>query len=292
VLSQLQEGITQYDRANELRDLHQYDQALACYQEALEYLAAASEPLRICLYYDLAICHDFAGSSDKANECFGRAIEMYERLSKEAPDDPAVGNLEFLIEGSREQLALRYERHPLAEHYLSAVTARRFKNIDMPLKLYIDKSTTSGFDQALCEIITSCFDLWIKGVGQPCRELHLERPLCYELWDTEDGANIKVHRTDGSSTSHAIPPSFGGQTTYQHNSRMRQATICAYLPSFDRTALTAKEERVFQSLMVHEAGHALGIDGHSPFGNDLMYWKSALQAPTIRDLKTLALIYL
>ena len=56
--------------------------------------------------------------------------------------------------------------------------------------------------------------------------------------------------------------------------------------------MTPKQERVFQSLIVHEAGHALGIDGHSPFGNDLMYWKSQLKAPTMRDLKTMALIYL
>jgi hypothetical protein len=201
-----------------------------------------------------------------------------------------VGNLANLIEGSREQLVLRADRHPLAEHYLSVITPRRFKASDMPLKLYIDRSQASGYDEPLAELIGESFDLWIKGVGQPCRELHLDRPLCYELWDIAEGANIKVHRTDGTNKS--LPATYGGQTTYQHSSRTRQSTIWAFLPKFEKAALTAKQERAFASLIVHEAGHALGLDGHSPFGNDLMYWKSSLLAPTMRDLKTLALIYL
>jgi tetratricopeptide (TPR) repeat protein len=288
-LSQLQQGVALYDRANDLRDLHQYEEAFVLYEQAVEILAAASEPLRICLIYDLAICHDFAGAADKASACFEQAIGMYSELCRHS-SDPAVANLNNLIEGSREQLLLRAERHPLAEHYLNAITPRRFKNRDMPLKLYIDSSQASGYDQPLAELIASCFDLWIKGVGQPCRELHLDKPLCYELWDSPEGANIKVHRTDG--TNNSLPATFGGQTTYQHNSRFRQTTIWAHLPKFEKEALTAKQERVFQTLMVHEAGHALGIDGHSPFGNDLMYWKSALPAPTLRDLKTLTLVYL
>lgn len=288
-LSQLQEGVAFYDRANELRDLHQYGQALTYYDRAAKALATASEPLRVCLYYDLAICHDFAGAAELASYWFEQAISLYTELCSHS-SDPAVANLSNLIEGSREQLILRAERHPLAEHYLNAVTQRRFKARDMPLKLYIDRGPDSGYDKGLSELITSCFDLWIKGVGQPCRELHLDHPLSYELWESPEGANIKVHRTDGNNK--ALPATYGGQTTYQHNSRFRQATIWAYLAKHDRAALTAKQERVFQTLMVHEAGHALGIDGHSPFGSDLMYWKSALPAPTARDLKTLTLIYL
>ena len=224
-LGQLQEGIGLYDRANELRDLHQYQDAFTRYNRALELLAAASEPLRICLYYDLALCHDFACAPDKASQFFNQAIDMYAKLCRSAPDDPAVVNLKNLIEGSQEQLTLRADRHPLAEHYLSAITPRRFKSCDMPLKLYIDKSQISGYGESLVELIAASFDLWIKGAGQPCRELHMDKPLCYELWDSEDGANIKVHRTDG--TSKTLPPTFGGQTTYHHNSRMRQATIWA-----------------------------------------------------------------
>jgi tetratricopeptide (TPR) repeat protein len=288
-LSQLQEGVAFYDRANELRDLHQYEEALTNYDQAVKALATASEPLRVCLYYDLAVCHDFVGDTDQANHWFEQAIALYTALCSHS-SDPAVANLSNLIEGSREQLLLRAERHPLAEHYLNAVTARRFKGRDMPLKLFIDPDPVAGYDEDLRELIASCFDLWVKGVAQPSRELHLENPLCYELWDSPEGANIKVHRTDGSNKS--LPATYGGQTTYQHNSRFRQATIWAYLAKHERAALTAKQERVFQTLMVHEAGHALGIDGHSPFGNDLMYWKSALPAPSARDLKTLTLIYL
>jgi tetratricopeptide (TPR) repeat protein len=290
VLSQLQEGVAHYDRANELRDLHQYDEALTCFEKAVQILASASEPLRICLFYDLAICYDFSGQTEKANEWFVKAIKLYKALRENHPNDPAVNNLHNLIAGSEEQLQLREHRHPLAEHYLDVVTARRFKGRDMPLKLFIDRSEDSGYDEDLSELIASCFDLWIKGVSQSCRELHIDKPICYELWETPVLANIKVHRTDG--TNSRVPATSGGQTTYQHNSRFRQATIWAYLPKHKKADLTTKQERVFQSLLVHEAGHALGIDGHSPFGNDLMYWKSALAAPSARDLKTLALIYL
>ncbi len=186
-LSQLQEGIVFYDRANELRDTQQLEEALATYDQALKFLATASEPLRICLFYDLALCHDFLGATDKASEYFTRSIAMYMALQKQAPDDPAVGNLANLIEGTREQLILRTDRHPLAEHYLSAVTPRRFKRFDMPLKLYIDRSQNTGYDEPLAELIAACFDLWIKGVGQPCRELRLDKPLCYQLWDDAQG---------------------------------------------------------------------------------------------------------
>ncbi|MBS1991017.1 MAG: hypothetical protein JSS83_10895 [Cyanobacteria bacterium SZAS LIN-3] len=315
-LGQFQEGITLYNSANEARDTHRYEEALQGYERALAHLASAAEPLRICLHYDLALCYDFAGEVEKAGREFVRVISMYTALSQQSPADPAVKNLKEIIDGCIYQLELRAEKHPLAEHYLSSVTPRRFKAADMPLKLYIDESEYSGYDQEQTEVIIRAFDLWIKGAGQPCRELHLDKPLCYQIWDDPADANIRVHRAGGNDDTASgatpdinkftagtasataarlnklLPATSGGQTTYIHNNRLRQATIWAYLPKYSSAQLSAREKRVFQSLIVHEAGHALGIDGHSPFGTDLMYWKSQLSEPTMRDLKTLALIYL
>jgi len=295
-MGQFQEGVAQYDRANEARDTHRYEEALTYYDDALKHLASASEPLRICLHYDLALCHDFAGESEKADREFIRAISMYTTLSYQFPDDPAVGNLKNIVDGCINQLNLRADRHPQAEHYLAAVTPRKFKSIDMPIKLYIDENENTGYDREQTEVICHAFDLWIKGAGQPCRELHLDKPLCYQIWDDAEEANIRVYRSGGENAltekGALIPATFGGQTTFQHSNRLRQATICAHLAKHSSEQLSAKQKRVFQSLIVHEAGHALGIDGHSPFGTDLMYWKSQLTAPTNRDLKTMALIYL
>jgi len=295
-MGQFQEGVAQHDRANEARDTHRYDEALTYYQEAIEHLASASEPLRICLYYDLALCHDFAGESEKAGREFIRVISMYTALCNSFPADPAVTNLKNIVDGCIYQLELRADRHPQAEHYLAAVTPRKFKSLDMPLKLYIDENEATGYDREQTEVIIHAFDLWIKGAGQPCRELHLDKPLCYQIWDDADEANIRVYRSGGENAltekGALIPATLGGQTTFQHSNRLRQATIWAHLAKHSSEQLSAKQKRVFQSLIVHEAGHALGIDGHSPFGTDLMYWKSQLSAPTNRDLKTLALIYL
>jgi predicted Zn-dependent protease len=50
------------------------------------------------------------------------------------------------------------------------------------------------------------------------------------------------------------------------------------------------KEQLF-NLALHETGHALGIDGHSPSGLDIMYFKSPLIKLSDRDANTIRKIY-
>lgn len=142
------------------------------------------------------------------------------------------------------------------------------------------------------------FQDWVKAVLQGVEEWKKYLPL--EVVSQQEGADIVILRSRPplqASINHDtgqfnIPRARAAETRYQFylrensaNSVLSQKFTIQLSPdqTVDYTRATAR----------HELGHALGIWGHSPVENDIMYFSQVRNPPPIsaRDINTLKRIY-
>lgn len=68
---------------------------------------------------------------------------------------------------------------------------------------------------------------------------------------------------------------------------MTKSYVNLSAPSYDNKDMSPRAKEQLFNLALHETGHALGIDGHSPSGLDVMYFKSPLIKLSDRDANTI-----
>lgn len=265
-------GRSIYQSASVARDCGQYAEAIKLYDDALALLRPVVElPLIICIYFDRALAHDLGGDSRMALSDFNWALSLYAELKASAPDHDGIENLFPLICQIEEQIE-RMERamgQSDPEHYLEFIRPRRWPADSIPLAIYID-AQDEDFPE-LSSVLFKGFTVWHERAGiLPCRQV-----------DRAEEASIIVVKDPS-----LIGPA-GGQTTYESftGDGGVEWLLRAYI------AIASVERNKVQSLAAHEAGHALGLDGHSPHAGDLMYFKSPFSEPSSRDVMTLKAIY-
>ena len=121
--------------------------------------------------------------------------------------------------------------------------------------------------------------LWCQFPGSPIR---------MELWPTQYDSNIIVQRATADD-----PMNIGsaGQTSSYGRELVTKSFVNLSAPSYDNKDMTPRAKEQLFNLALHETGHALGIDGHSPSGLDVMYFKSPLIKLSDRDANTIRKIY-
>lgn len=272
-----------YDRAIKTRDSLHFAEAVELFKQALAVMAQVDTvlPFRIAFAYDMALARDLSGDSAGAKQLFELAVELYEELRQTDSNHDAVEGFAGLIWGVNDYLALVNNADMQADNYLQSITPRRWADEKLPLKLYIDQNPATGFDTTLTETILEAFHAWTAN----------QSSLRWEKTTIADQAMIAVTRVaDGLGSA-------GGHTAFEETSdgngsvQLQSANIRISMHSHDSSVYNPAELRAFKSLTIHEAGHALGLDGHSPHATDLMYWKSPLLELSNRDIKTLKLMY-
>jgi hypothetical protein len=147
------------------------------------------------------------------------------------------------------------------------------------LKVYISQSKKSGFSPELRTYIFQAMNLWCQFPGSPIR---------MELWPTQYDSNIIVQRATADD-----PMNIGsaGQTSSYGRELVTKSYVNLSAPSYDDKDMSPRAKEQLFNLALHETGHALGIDGHSPSGLDVMYFKSPLIKLSDRDANTIRKIY-
>ena len=96
-----------------------------------------------------------------------------------------------------------------------------------------------------------------------------------------------------------VPQShFGGKaqgvTTYTYNSGSREIIAAGIEVALDNPYVGTLSAADAQVIIAHEIGHAIGIGGHSPYSEDLLYYLHTFGSPrfpTPRDLNTIMTAY-
>ncbi|MBL0185460.1 MAG: matrixin family metalloprotease [Candidatus Obscuribacter sp.] len=266
------QGVALYEQANKLRDLGEYDIANQLYVKAQGLL---HQKLDVTLFYDMGLHYDFAGQLAKSNSCFRDCINAFAILSKNDPQNPVLDNLRPLVKSIEELLRGREAIAPDSTTYLDCLHQARWPKSS--LTVFINETHETGFAIEVKAQIKHAIEKWTEPLQWQ-----------YQLTGYLEDADIVIER--------ALPPTAlqtaGGQTTYkyldQDCSIISQAKIQIFNGQYHYQDSAPPR---FYSLILHELGHAFGLDGHSPFGPDLMYWKSKSVALTSRDLATLKKLY-
>ena len=281
-MNDFQRGDSIYRQATQLREEREFEKAVESYREALQILDPIVEaPLKVCIFYDMALAFDLNGKRDSAIESFNTAVDLFYEFEKQSSDEEAVSNMRGLVFQIEEHLKMLLEVAEDAEDYLSCIKARPWSRDDMPIGVYVDESDATGFDSKLADLVWKAFTLWLY----PGVKIGLSRKSFIKQ------ASIVVRKVDDRIGPAAGQTLFNDREDSDGRLWLTDVSISMFVPEKEFSKLSESQMEKFFSLACHEAGHALGIDGHSPYGGDLMYFKSPLVNPSVRDLKTLSLIY-
>lgn len=262
-------GVGLYEEANRRRDNLEFDFAFSLYERAQEFLYGRID---IPLYYDMALAADLSGDFSKASEYFDKTCLSLEKMKEENPHDERIKNLQPLVDSLAHQISLRSMVENDATDYANQVQHKVWSHHKFPLTIWIadQASHQDGFDKSDSDLIYLSFEKWV----QRCQWFQIARANKAD----ESIAKIVVKQAGPGD----LQSGSGGQTNFSFNDagELDRVDIRVYIPSPN-----------LQSLILHEAGHALGIDGHSPYSDDLMWWKSPLINISNRDVETMKVIY-
>lgn len=164
---------------------------------------------------------------------------------------------------------------------------------DFPVTVYLDRPPTSSDSSAANKRQQE----WSQAVLQAIEEWSQYLPL--KEVTTAETANIVIRRSPPPLQANLnpqtrlleIPRAAAAQTNYQIYTNTDNPPKLAH-----RMTIYIDPGRGSKSLQAtarHEIGHALGIWGHSPFTDDVMYFSQVKDPPPIspRDINTLKKVY-
>ncbi len=174
-----------------------------------------------------------------------------------------------------------------AQDYLVFCTAKeKVRWETRAIRVYIApgsgvKNFQSGFDKVLRE----SFADWVNGTGGL---------ISIQYVNSKSDSDVDCFFTDNFGQVHSLAE--GGETQMRFDSTGSFKHCSIVLLTAHATNTLAPTENELREVCLHEIGHSLGLAGHSPDANDIMYCSESeveTKRPqlTARDLATLKRLY-
>lgn len=254
---------------NLLERLHKYHDALQMYKKAI--LQAPNEPL---LHRNMGVVYEKLGNLTEALTCYRRHLQL-------SPNpDPVIQNMVNSIEQQRQLGANLMDYAALARTGTQGQSLLWSKRD--PVTVYIRFAP----DQVafLPAIRTGMHD-WMQACSGRLR---------FREVGTPDEAHILITLQEGPLSHPNLEVGHARYDLSQDRAGNQQnLRVYVTVNTGERHAPIALEDRLLQvkRLTLHELGHAIGIWGHSPNPDDIMYSHPMVSGLSERDVRTVRMLY-
>lgn len=153
-----------------------------------------------------------------------------------------------------------------------------FASGKMPLKVYIaDGTAVQGWNTGMKQAVVHAMRAWQNGT---------RGKISFAQTYNESNADIivKWQRNFSDNILGVSPFQMVNDTIVRSD-----INLAVYYPDSNR-AIPMED---LKAIAVHEMGHAIGIKGHSPFQDDIMYYSKTRHLATLsqRDINTIGMLY-
>lgn len=217
-----------------------------------------------------------------------KAISAYETFLKKVPEDfkdrDKYGTLLMILKQQLKKENAEIKKNTEKGNYIGDVTESgiyRWSDSRIPIKVFINEGKgVPGYRYQFDESIRDAFYQW---------ELKTKGLIKFKLLDNPKDADLTV---TWSNDLHSAPlkAEMGHAKLQCDGEGIKRADIeLLTVNPFEDGPVGA---RLIRNVCLHEVGHALGLQGHSPYKDDIMYPQLSLQdGISGRDLNTLTALY-
>lgn len=250
------------------------EDAIASFRKALELNPNLPDSL-----WSLAATLQSAGRTDEAMVEFKAFLAKY-------PDNSRAAQAKAVISLLGNKSANAPTTHNAENYYEEAIGTNpiRWANDSIPIKIYInDGSKAHGFHASYSDQLQTALKDWENASQGKVKFLQVDSP---------DKASIRFAWSDNpSDVSNAAE---GGEALLRPMGNTMMAVKVTVL-TVDVDQGIHLNDQLVRYICTHELGHALGIAGHSPSPQDIMYSSLPLDYERLkisdRDAKTLQKLY-
>lgn len=224
--------------------------------------------------------------------CYSRLSEMdmakfyLKKCLSEHPDSPDIGRTKIMLDSVRYAKIRRTKYDAFSSNYCCNLYS--FSPwVFMPMKVYIAPGDNiPGFRTEYIELLKSSFNDWAQVSRGAITWKLVDRKHADVICEwTEDARKQNLKAYEGARTNN--------QYLMLFNRRYRAFTeVIISIPSFVHNSTLA--DRIVKFRCLHEVGHILGLDGHSPDNKDVMFYSEQPNSPlelSARDIATIRLLY-